>query len=55
MAESNDLTWEMDNAFIPKYVTDNLKWDEKIPQDITFQWNRSLNRLQGLHNLSVPR
>ena len=29
MAESNDLTWEMDNVFILKYVPDNLKWHEK--------------------------
>ena len=29
MAESNDLTREMDNVFIPKYVPDNLKWHEK--------------------------
>ena len=29
MAESNDLTLEMDNVFIPKYVPDNLKWYEK--------------------------
>ena len=29
MAESNDLTWEMDNDFIPKYIPDNLKWYEK--------------------------
>ena len=29
MAESNDLTWEMDNAFIPKYVTDNLNGMKK--------------------------
>ena len=29
MAESNDLTWDMDNVFILKYVPDNLKRHEK--------------------------
>ena len=29
MAESNDLTWEATNNFIPKYVPGDLKWHEK--------------------------
>ena len=29
MDESIDLTWEMDNVFILKYVPDSLKWHEK--------------------------
>ena len=29
MAESNELTWEMDNVFVLKYVPNNLKWHEK--------------------------
>ena len=29
MAESNDLTWEADNNFIPKYIPGNLKRYEK--------------------------
>ena len=40
MAESNDLTWEMDNAFIPKYVTDNLKWDEKDGLETWYRKNK---------------
>ena len=28
MAESNDLTWEADNNFIPKYIPEDLKWSE---------------------------
>ena len=29
MAESNDLTCQVDNVFILKFVPDNLKWHEK--------------------------
>ena len=29
MAELSELTWEHDNAFIPKYIPKNLKWYEK--------------------------
>ena len=29
MTESNDLPWEMDNVFIPKYVPDNLNGMKK--------------------------
>ena len=29
MAESNDLSWEATNNFIPKYIPGDLKWYEK--------------------------
>ena len=30
MAESNnELAWESDNVFVPKYVPKNLKWFER--------------------------
>ena len=29
MAEANQLTWEVDNTFIPRYTPNNLKWYEK--------------------------
>ena len=33
MAESNnEMTWESDNVFVPKYVPKNLKWFEKYGQ-----------------------
>ena len=40
MAESNDLTWETDNVFIPKYVPDNLKWHEKDELETWYRKNR---------------
>ena len=40
MAESNDLTWEMDNVFIPKYVPDNLKWHEKDGLETCYRKNK---------------
>ena len=42
-------------SIIQELCKNDLKWDEKIPQDITSQWNRWLNRLQGLNKLSIPR
>ena len=29
MAESQDLMWEADDKFIPKYIPGDLKWYEK--------------------------
>ena len=29
MIESNQLTWKVDNTFIPKYMPNNLKWYER--------------------------
>ena len=40
MAESNDLTWETDNVFIPKYVPDNLKWHEKDGLETWYRKNK---------------
>ena len=40
MAESNDLTWEMDNDFIPKYIPDNLKWYEKDGLETWYRKNK---------------
>ena len=42
-------------SIIQKLCKNNFKWNEKITQDITFTWNRWLNRLQGLNNLSIQR
>ena len=40
MAESNDLTWEMDNDFIPKYIPDSLKWYEKDGLETWYRKNK---------------
>ena len=29
MTSTNQLIWEVDNTFIPKYMPNNLKWYEK--------------------------
>ena len=40
MAESNDLTWEADNNFIPKYIPGDLKWYEKDGLDTWYLRNK---------------
>ena len=40
MAESNYLTWEADNNFIPQYVPGNLKWYEKDGSDTWYLQNK---------------
>ena len=40
MAESNDLTWESDNNFIPKYIPGDLKLQEKDGLDTWFLRNK---------------
>ena len=40
MAESNDLTSEADNNFIPKYTPGNLKWYEKDGLDTWYLRNK---------------
>ena len=47
MAESNQLSWEVDNTFIPKYVPDNLKWYEK---DGLERWYRQNKCYEFLNN-----
>ena len=40
MAESNQLTWEVDNTFIPKYTPNNLKWYEKDGLETWYRQNK---------------
>ena len=40
MAKSNDLTWEADNNFIPKYIPGDLKWYEKDGLDTWYLRNK---------------
>ena len=40
MAESNQLLWEVDNTFIPKYTPNNLKWYEKDGLETWFRQNK---------------
>ena len=39
-------------SIIQELCKNDLKWDEKIPQVITFLWNRWMNRLQGLNKFA---
>ena len=36
----NDLTWEVDNKFIPKCVPNDLKWYERDGLDIWYLQNK---------------
>ena len=49
MAESTELTWEHD-VFIPKYVPQNLKWNEK---DGLETWYRQIKREESLNNTNL--
>ena len=40
MAESNQLTWEVDKNFIPKYMPNNLKWFEKDGLETWYRQNK---------------
>ena len=40
MAESNDLTCEADNNFIPKYIPGDLRWYEKDGLDTSYLRNK---------------
>ena len=40
MAELNDLTWEADNIFIPKYIPGDLKWYKKDGLDTWYLRNK---------------
>ena len=41
MAESNnELTWESDNVFVPKYVPKNLKWFERDRLETWYRQNK---------------
>ena len=40
MAESNQLTWEVDNTFIPKYTPNNLKWYGKDGLETWYRQNK---------------
>ena len=54
MAESIELIWEHDNAFIPNYVPQNLKWYEK---DELETWYRQIKCEEFLNttNLSFAK
>ena len=54
MAESIELIWEHDNAFIPNYVPQNLKWYEK---DELETWYRQIKCEEFLNttNLSFSK
>ena len=41
MAESNQLTWEVENTFVPKYTPNNLKWYEKDGLETWYRQNKS--------------
>ena len=47
MAESNELTWEMDNVFVPKYVPNNLKWYKKDGLETWYRQNKCEEFLNG--------
>ena len=47
MAESNELTWEMDNVFVPKYVPNNLKWYKKYGLETWYRQNKCEEFLNG--------
>ena len=40
MAESNQLSWEVDNIFILKFGPDNLKWYEKDGLETCIRQNK---------------
>ena len=40
MAETNNLTWEATNSFIPKYIPGDLKWYEKDGLDTWYTQNK---------------
>ena len=40
MAESNQLTWEVENTFVPKYTPNNLKWYEKDGLETWYRQNK---------------
>ena len=50
MAESSELTWEHDNVFIPKYVSQNLNWYEK---DGLETWYRQIKCEEFLNNTGL--
>ena len=39
-ASNNEMTWESDNAFVPKYVPQNLKWFEKDGLETWYRQNK---------------
>ena len=40
MAESNQLTWDVDKTFIPKYTPNNLKCYEKDGLETWYMQNK---------------
>ena len=51
MTESNDLTWERTNNFIPNYIPDDLKWYEKDGRDTWYLQNKCE---EFLNNTDLP-
>ena len=39
-SSKNDLVWEVDNKFIPKFIPNDLKWYEKDSLDTWYQQNK---------------
>ena len=50
MAEANQLTWEVDNTFIPKYTPNNLKWYEKDRLETWYRQNKCNEFLSNTDN-----
>ena len=40
MAESFDMTWKLDNKFIPPFVSKDLKWFERDGLEIWYRSNQ---------------
>ena len=50
MAEANQLTWEVDNTFIPRYTPNNLKWYEKDGLETQYRQNKCNEFLSNTDN-----
>ena len=46
MAESTDLTWKVDNTFVPPFVSNDLKWLERDGLDTWYRRNKCEEFLQ---------
>ena len=40
MAESTDLTWKVDNTFVPPFVSNDLKWFERDGLETWYRRNK---------------
>ena len=46
MAESTDLTWKVDNTFVPPFVSNDLKWFERDGLETWYRRNKCEEFLQ---------